>query len=260
MATMTGRDKLRALLPHWIEHNAEHAAEFRLWAGWRAKRKPISKWQQPRWKRPTRPWRRRWPSWVGRWETMIIHHHSTRAERNLWERRWVEMIMFDIERCNGCGACVEVCPTAPSTWWKARRRWTRPSAATARPASPPAPWKPSAFSRQQRIGRNRPAYRFAGPSRKSSRCKPNPRQYLSELACCRLSAQPWPGVGARSCPAWRTIFCTIWTAARPGNRRLPGRASHAAAPGPVARGAAMAGGDAGVAPSQVRNFLREGTR
>ena len=25
-------DKLRVLLPHWIEHNAEHAAEFRLWA------------------------------------------------------------------------------------------------------------------------------------------------------------------------------------------------------------------------------------
>jgi len=25
-------DKLRALLPHWIEHNAEHAAEFRNWA------------------------------------------------------------------------------------------------------------------------------------------------------------------------------------------------------------------------------------
>jgi hypothetical protein len=26
------RDKLRVLLPHWIEHNAEHADEFRLWA------------------------------------------------------------------------------------------------------------------------------------------------------------------------------------------------------------------------------------
>jgi MOSC domain-containing protein YiiM len=26
-------DKLRALLPHWLEHNAEHAAEFRRWAG-----------------------------------------------------------------------------------------------------------------------------------------------------------------------------------------------------------------------------------
>jgi hypothetical protein len=25
-------DKLRVLLPHWIEHNAEHAAEFRNWA------------------------------------------------------------------------------------------------------------------------------------------------------------------------------------------------------------------------------------
>jgi hypothetical protein len=32
MATMTELDKLRALLPHWIEHNAEHAAEFRNWA------------------------------------------------------------------------------------------------------------------------------------------------------------------------------------------------------------------------------------
>jgi hypothetical protein len=29
---MTDQDKLRALLPHWIEHNAEHAAEFRRWA------------------------------------------------------------------------------------------------------------------------------------------------------------------------------------------------------------------------------------
>jgi hypothetical protein len=29
---MDDRDKVRALLPHWIEHNAEHAAEFRLWA------------------------------------------------------------------------------------------------------------------------------------------------------------------------------------------------------------------------------------
>ena len=24
--------KLRILLPHWMEHNAEHAAEFREWA------------------------------------------------------------------------------------------------------------------------------------------------------------------------------------------------------------------------------------
>jgi hypothetical protein len=32
MATKTDQDKLRALLPHWIEHNAEHAAEFRTWA------------------------------------------------------------------------------------------------------------------------------------------------------------------------------------------------------------------------------------
>ena len=30
---MTEVDKLRALLPHWIEHNAEHAAEFRTWVG-----------------------------------------------------------------------------------------------------------------------------------------------------------------------------------------------------------------------------------
>lgn len=25
-------DKLRVLLPHWIEHNGEHASEFRSWA------------------------------------------------------------------------------------------------------------------------------------------------------------------------------------------------------------------------------------
>jgi glutaminase len=29
---MADRDKLRALLPHWIEHNTEHAAEFLRWA------------------------------------------------------------------------------------------------------------------------------------------------------------------------------------------------------------------------------------
>ncbi len=29
---MTNLQKLRVLLPHWIEHNAEHAAEFREWA------------------------------------------------------------------------------------------------------------------------------------------------------------------------------------------------------------------------------------
>ena len=33
MAYGTDEDKLRILLPHWIEHNAEHAAEFRQWAG-----------------------------------------------------------------------------------------------------------------------------------------------------------------------------------------------------------------------------------
>ncbi len=32
MATGSEENKLRLLLPHWIEHNAEHAAEFRLWA------------------------------------------------------------------------------------------------------------------------------------------------------------------------------------------------------------------------------------
>lgn len=32
MATRTDEDKLRILLPHWIEHNSEHAEEFRQWA------------------------------------------------------------------------------------------------------------------------------------------------------------------------------------------------------------------------------------
>jgi hypothetical protein len=32
MAAASDEDKLRALLPHWIEHNDEHAAEFRRWA------------------------------------------------------------------------------------------------------------------------------------------------------------------------------------------------------------------------------------
>jgi hypothetical protein len=30
---MSEIDKLRVLLPHWIAHNGEHAAEFREWAG-----------------------------------------------------------------------------------------------------------------------------------------------------------------------------------------------------------------------------------
>ena len=29
---MKATEKLRVLLPHWIEHNGEHAAEFRTWA------------------------------------------------------------------------------------------------------------------------------------------------------------------------------------------------------------------------------------
>ena len=29
---MTDMEKLRALLPHWIEHNQEHSAEFERWA------------------------------------------------------------------------------------------------------------------------------------------------------------------------------------------------------------------------------------
>jgi hypothetical protein len=32
MGAVTDLEKLRVLLPHWIEHNAEHAAEFRQWA------------------------------------------------------------------------------------------------------------------------------------------------------------------------------------------------------------------------------------
>ena len=27
------QDKLRVLIPHWIEHNNEHSLEFRQWAG-----------------------------------------------------------------------------------------------------------------------------------------------------------------------------------------------------------------------------------
>ena len=29
---MNDIEKLRALLPHWLEHNQEHAAEFKNWA------------------------------------------------------------------------------------------------------------------------------------------------------------------------------------------------------------------------------------
>ena len=32
MKAKTEKDKLRILLPHWIEHNAGHLAEFREWA------------------------------------------------------------------------------------------------------------------------------------------------------------------------------------------------------------------------------------
>jgi hypothetical protein len=30
---MNELEKLRVLIPHWIEHNEEHAEEFRRWAG-----------------------------------------------------------------------------------------------------------------------------------------------------------------------------------------------------------------------------------
>jgi hypothetical protein len=30
---MNDVEKLRHLLPHWLEHNAEHANEFKRWAG-----------------------------------------------------------------------------------------------------------------------------------------------------------------------------------------------------------------------------------
>jgi hypothetical protein len=30
---MNDAEKLQVLLPHWIEHQAEHAAELRTWAG-----------------------------------------------------------------------------------------------------------------------------------------------------------------------------------------------------------------------------------
>jgi hypothetical protein len=33
MMEVTDRDKLRMLIPHWIEHNSEHASEFHTWAG-----------------------------------------------------------------------------------------------------------------------------------------------------------------------------------------------------------------------------------
>jgi len=29
---MNDKEKLRVLIPHWIEHNHEHAEEFRRWA------------------------------------------------------------------------------------------------------------------------------------------------------------------------------------------------------------------------------------
>lgn len=29
---MNEKDKLRVLIPHWIEHNDQHAEEFRQWA------------------------------------------------------------------------------------------------------------------------------------------------------------------------------------------------------------------------------------
>ena len=29
---MEAKDKLRVLIPHWMEHNQEHADEFREWA------------------------------------------------------------------------------------------------------------------------------------------------------------------------------------------------------------------------------------
>ena len=31
MISLSDQDKLRLLLPHWVEHNQEHAEEFRRW-------------------------------------------------------------------------------------------------------------------------------------------------------------------------------------------------------------------------------------
>jgi hypothetical protein len=33
MTANSGREKLQAMLPHCIEHNYQHAADFRCWAG-----------------------------------------------------------------------------------------------------------------------------------------------------------------------------------------------------------------------------------
>jgi cob(I)alamin adenosyltransferase len=32
MADLSTREKLQRLIPHWIEHNCSHAAEFKRWA------------------------------------------------------------------------------------------------------------------------------------------------------------------------------------------------------------------------------------
>jgi predicted RNA-binding protein len=34
------RDKIRVLIPHWMEHNAEHAEEFRYWASHAGEARP----------------------------------------------------------------------------------------------------------------------------------------------------------------------------------------------------------------------------
>jgi len=39
----TDLDKLRVLLPHWIEHNEEHAASFESWA---AKARVAGRWRR----------------------------------------------------------------------------------------------------------------------------------------------------------------------------------------------------------------------
>ena len=71
MATMTGQDKLRTLLPHWIEHNAEHAADFRLWAGLAGEAEADIEAAAAQMEAANEALARRWQSWVGRWETTI---------------------------------------------------------------------------------------------------------------------------------------------------------------------------------------------
>ena len=67
---MDETEKLRVLLPHWIEHNGEHAQEFRDYAERSGRVKDQLLAAARCWRKPTRDSTMRWQNWAIRWNTI----------------------------------------------------------------------------------------------------------------------------------------------------------------------------------------------